>query len=49
MYAEIAAGSPKFKKIFDSRNGFREKENTWFRIAELPFDYFIYAHGQNRP
>jgi TRAP-type mannitol/chloroaromatic compound transport system substrate-binding protein len=49
LYNEIAATNPRFKKIFDSWNAFREKENTWHRIAELPFDYFIYSQGQQRP
>jgi len=39
-YGEIAAANPKFKKIYDNWNAFREKESTWFRIAELPFDVF---------
>jgi TRAP-type mannitol/chloroaromatic compound transport system substrate-binding protein len=41
LYNEIAASNPKFKKVYDSWNAFREKELTWFRIAELPFDYFV--------
>jgi len=41
LYNEIAASNAKFKKIFDHWNAFREKELTWFRIAELPFDYFV--------
>ncbi|QFU17825.1 TRAP transporter substrate-binding protein [Microvirga thermotolerans] len=49
FYNEIAASNPKFKKIYDSWNAFREKEYTWFRIAELPFDYFVYTQqGQPR-
>ena len=41
LYNEIAASNPKFKKIYDSWLAFREKEMTWFRVAELPFDYFV--------
>ncbi len=43
LYNEIAASNAKFKKVFDSWNAFREKELTWFRIAELPFDYYVYS------
>jgi len=49
LYGEIAASNPKFKKIYDSWSQFREKELTWFRVAELPFDYFLYGQGQQRP
>ncbi|MGO4706992.1 TRAP transporter substrate-binding protein [Microvirga sp. 2MCAF38] len=47
-YNEIAASNPKFKKIYDSWNAFREKENTWFRIAELPFDIFTTTQNQQK-
>ena len=43
LYGEIAEKNPKFKKIYDHWSAFREKELTWFRIGELPFDYFIYS------
>jgi TRAP-type mannitol/chloroaromatic compound transport system substrate-binding protein len=43
LYSEIAASNEKFKKMYDSWNAFREKEYTWFRIAELPFDYYNYT------
>ena len=43
LYGEIAAQNPKFKKIYDHWSAFREKELTWFRIGEFPFDYFIYS------
>ena len=42
-YAEIAAGNPRFKKIYDHWSAFREKELTWFRVGEFPFDYFLYS------
>jgi TRAP-type mannitol/chloroaromatic compound transport system substrate-binding protein len=49
LYGEIAASNAKFKKVYDSWNAFREKELTWFRIAELPFDYFVnQQQGQPR-
>ena len=43
LYDEIAANNPKFKKIYDHWSKFRDKELTWFRIGEFPFDYFIYS------
>ena len=43
LYGEIAAQNPKFKKIYDHWSAFRDKELTWFRIGEFPFDYFIYS------
>ncbi|MDB5559087.1 MAG: transporter substrate-binding protein [Enterovirga sp.] len=43
LYGEIAAQNPKFKKIYDHWLAFREKELTWFRIGEFPFDYFVYS------
>jgi TRAP-type mannitol/chloroaromatic compound transport system substrate-binding protein len=48
LYGEITASNPKFKKIYDSWSQFREKEHTWFRIAELPFDVFVTQQGQQR-
>jgi len=48
LYGEIAAQNPRFKKIFDAWMQFREKEFTWFRVAELPFDYFVYSQAQQR-
>jgi TRAP-type mannitol/chloroaromatic compound transport system substrate-binding protein len=48
LYGELAASNPKFKKVYDSWSAFREKELTWFRIAELPFDFFVNSQGQTR-
>jgi TRAP-type mannitol/chloroaromatic compound transport system substrate-binding protein len=49
LYSELAASNPKFKKIFDAWNAFREKELTWFRVAELPFDFNVSSQqGQQR-
>jgi TRAP-type mannitol/chloroaromatic compound transport system substrate-binding protein len=45
LYAEIAATNPKFKKVYESWSAFRDKERTWFRIAELPFDVFVYTQA----
>jgi TRAP-type mannitol/chloroaromatic compound transport system substrate-binding protein len=43
LYREIAATNPRFKTVFDAWSAFRDKEYTWFRIAELPFDYYVYS------
>ncbi|MBV9079164.1 MAG: ABC transporter substrate-binding protein, partial [Methylobacteriaceae bacterium] len=40
-YGEIAAKNAAFKKIYDQWTAYREKENLWFKIAELPYDYFV--------
>jgi TRAP-type mannitol/chloroaromatic compound transport system substrate-binding protein len=49
LYNELASSNPKFKKVYDSWSAFRDKELTWFRIAELPFDYFVNTQqGQPR-
>jgi TRAP-type mannitol/chloroaromatic compound transport system substrate-binding protein len=41
LYGEIAAMNPKFKAIYDPWSAFRDKERTWFRVAELPFDVYL--------
>ena len=43
LYGEIATQNPKFKKIYESWLAFRDKEFTWFKVGELPFDYFVYS------
>jgi TRAP-type mannitol/chloroaromatic compound transport system substrate-binding protein len=43
LYGEIAAQNPRFKKVYDSWSAFRDKEFTWFKVGELPFDYFVYS------
>jgi len=48
LYGEIAASNAKFKKVYDSWSAFRERELTWFRIAELPFDYFVNSQPVQR-
>ena len=41
LYADTASKNPKFKKVYDAWSPFRDKEVTWFRVAELPFDAFV--------
>ncbi|MXQ12225.1 TRAP transporter substrate-binding protein [Microvirga makkahensis] len=43
LYGEIAAANPRFKTIYDAWSAFREKELAWFRLAELPYDYYVYS------
>ncbi len=45
VYDEIAAKNPKFKKMYDSWKAFREDEYLWFRVAENPFENFVYAQS----
>jgi TRAP-type mannitol/chloroaromatic compound transport system substrate-binding protein len=43
VYDEIAAKNPKFKKIYDPWNKFREDQVQWFSIAEGREDNFMAA------
>jgi TRAP-type mannitol/chloroaromatic compound transport system substrate-binding protein len=43
VYDEIAAKNPKFKKIYDPWNKFREDQVQWFSIAEGRQDNFAAA------
>ena len=47
-YAEVAATNPDFKKFYDSWLPFWQKEQVWFRFAELPFDALTSAHAQTK-
>ncbi len=48
LYNEIAASNQRFKVIFDAWNAFREKQVTWSRVAELPYDYFASSQSGQR-
>jgi len=43
LYDETAAASPNFKKVYDSWKQFRDEEYLWFRVAENPFENFVYS------
>ena len=45
LFAEIAAGNPKFKKVYDQWSNFRAEQNLWFRVAENSFDNFMGAQS----
>ena len=46
LYDEIAAKSPKFKKIYESWKKFRDDQWLWFRVAEHTYDSFVYSAGR---
>lgn len=43
LYDETAAGNLRFKKIYAAWRRFRADDYLWFRVAENPFDNFVYA------
>jgi TRAP-type mannitol/chloroaromatic compound transport system substrate-binding protein len=45
VYDEIAAKNPRFKKFYESWKAFREDEYLWFRVAENPFENFVYGQS----
>ena len=52
LYDEISAQNAKFKKVYDGWRKFRDEEYLWFRVAENPFENFVYRmtaqQGQSR-
>ena len=42
IYEDEARKNPVFKKIYDSWKSFREAEIQWFKVAEAPYQNFIY-------
>jgi TRAP-type mannitol/chloroaromatic compound transport system substrate-binding protein len=48
LYGELSAQNPRFKAIYDHFMAFRDKAHTWFRVAELPFDAYVYSQQQQR-
>lgn len=47
-YEEIAASNPKFKKFYDQWLPYWQKQQVWFRVAEIPFDVFVSGRAQQR-
>ena len=47
-YEEIAASNPDFKTFYDQWLPYWQKEQVWFRFAELPFDALTSSHAQTR-
>jgi len=48
LYEKTASENPKFKKVYESWNPFRQEQHTWFRVAENTFDNFVYAHAAKK-
>jgi TRAP-type mannitol/chloroaromatic compound transport system, periplasmic component len=48
MYGAIAAENPKFKKVFESWNRFREDVQLWWRVAEFGYDQFVLSNPVRR-
>ncbi|CAA9332666.1 MAG: TRAP transporter solute receptor, unknown substrate 6 [uncultured Microvirga sp.] len=49
LYDELSAKNERFKRVYAAWKEFRDKEVTWFRIGELPFDYFVQTQAAQRP
>jgi TRAP-type mannitol/chloroaromatic compound transport system substrate-binding protein len=43
LYVEISAKNPKFKKVYDAWQKFRDEQIQWFSVAENRFDNFMVA------
>jgi len=46
LYADFAAKSPEFKKIYTAWQKFRDDQYLWFRVAENTYDNFMYSVGR---
>ena len=42
LYAEEAAKNPAFRKIYSEWKHFRDSEIQWFKVAEAPYENFLY-------
>jgi TRAP-type mannitol/chloroaromatic compound transport system substrate-binding protein len=47
LNAEVAAGNPAFKKIYDSVSSYTATGYQWFQGAEIGFDSFMARHAQS--
>jgi len=45
IYDDLATKNAKWKKIYEPWKKFRDDEYLWFRVAEQPFDNFVYSHS----
>lgn len=41
LYAETSAANPKFKKVFDAWNRYRDEQYQWTNVAEYSFDNYV--------
>jgi TRAP-type mannitol/chloroaromatic compound transport system substrate-binding protein len=46
LNAEVAAGNPAFKKIYDSVTSYTATSYQWFQVAEIGYDNFMARHSQ---
>jgi len=44
IYAEEAGRNPRFARVYEAWNRFREMELQWFRVAEASYANFLYYH-----
>ena len=45
LYDEESAKNPKFKKMYESWKAFLDEEFLWFRVAESPYENFVYQQA----
>jgi TRAP-type mannitol/chloroaromatic compound transport system substrate-binding protein len=45
VYDELAAKNPNFAKVYASWKAFRADAYLWFRVAENPFENFVYSQS----
>jgi len=46
LNAEVAAGNPAFKKIYDSVTSYTATSYQWYQVAEIGYDTFMARHAQ---
>jgi TRAP-type mannitol/chloroaromatic compound transport system substrate-binding protein len=46
LMAELAAGNPRFRRIWESYNPYRRELFQWFRVSENSYDNFAFAAAQ---
>jgi TRAP-type mannitol/chloroaromatic compound transport system substrate-binding protein len=48
VYAETSARNPRFKKIWESYQPYRNEAFQWFRVVENSFDNFAFPAAAQR-
>jgi len=43
LYDELSAATPEFKAIYEPWKTFRDQIYQWYRVAEYPFDSFVFT------
>ena len=49
LYAELSDKSVNFKRIFEAWDRFRADQFLWFRVAESPYDNFVFSSVTRPP